>query len=215
MTRTRQALLLVILLIGISGSATAAPIISFTPAGSSVTGAGVTGTFGWQFDVVASGGITVTHLGLLDHASNGLAQPHQVSIWNNAGTLLATGGVPAGTVAPLDVNGLFRLVDIVDVLLPQAAGYRIGAYYLASSPDYWYQAAQVGGLQVNPAIQYVGARYAIGSTITDPIQPSPNGPGPFGASFQIADVVVTPEPSTLLLLGIGLLGVGARLKRRV
>src|SRR5262245_15720714 len=68
---------------------------------------------GWRFSTNSP--VTVTGLGFWDQGGNGLVASHQVGIWTDGGTLVASGTVAAGTADPLD-NG-FRVATIAPVAL--------------------------------------------------------------------------------------------------
>jgi hypothetical protein len=177
--------------------ALAVPILSFDPQqNDSYEGSAPGATRGWEFDVVSPGGITITDLGIFDFGADGLADSHTVGIWNSSGNLLVSATVPAGTVAPLDANGLFRSVAIPDLWLPQAAGYRIGAWYNVGGIDAFE--GGVANLNVDPAISFVRNLTATNvPVLTFPAQSfSYRNPGYFGPGFEIV-----PEPSTRVLTG--------------
>ncbi len=198
------SLSLLAIFLWLSSLAWSTPAISFTTGTFATPGGSPAPTLGWEFNVVASAGATVTHLGLFDRFADGLAEAHMIGIWDSGGKLLTSATIPAGTVAPLDANNMFRLIDIPDVVLPQANGYEIGALYQVFSLD--QQAYNVTGLVVDPSIQFVtSSAVASASGLTFPNAHSANvDPGIFGPSFEVAAV---PEPSTLLLFGAGLAGL--------
>jgi hypothetical protein len=68
--------------------------------------------------------ITITHLGLIDDGSDGMSAAHAVGVWTNAGTLLASATVPAGTGGTL--VGQFRYVPITPIELTADQVYRVG-----------------------------------------------------------------------------------------
>ncbi len=80
-------------------------------------------TLGSSFTVNTA--MQLTALGFFDDGSNGLAESHQLGLWNSSGTLLATATVNAGVVDPL--NGQFRYASIVPVTLLAGQSYTIGA----------------------------------------------------------------------------------------
>lgn len=116
-------------------SAPAQALSALTFSGNTVGGTAITSTRGFAFDVLDPNGITVTDLSIFDRFGDGLAEGHNIGLWDSTGTLLASATASAGTVNPLSANGLYRTVDIVDFLLPQGTNYAVGALYLVGSGD--------------------------------------------------------------------------------
>lgn len=189
--------------------AQAAPAMSFTS--SAFNSTSITSTRGYSFDVVAPGGVWVTGLSFFDEGGDGLAQSHDVGLWSANGSLLASITIPAGTSAPLDVNGLFRIGDIADIFLPTGTGYVVGATFLVNSPD--RQAQNFTGLSMDPAIAYTGSRFINNNvpSLTFPASGNPINGYP-GGSFELSSVS-TPEPTSLALLATGFLGMVYRRRR--
>jgi hypothetical protein len=156
-------------------------------------------TRGWEFDVLAPGGIAITDLGVFDGGAAGLYTSHAVGIWNSFGNLLVSATVPAGTAAPLDPNNLFRIVGTPNVVLPQGTGYRIAAYYESDPPDFDPLQTVASNFDVDPSIAFVNSCYQANvATLTYPTQTASfENPGFFGPSF---DFVVVPEPSAMTLV---------------
>ena len=181
------------------------------------TNAGGTTSFnstrGFAFNVLDPNGITVTDLSIFDRAGNGLAEGHNIGLWNSAGTLLASATASAGTVNPLSVNGLFRTVDIVDFLLPQGNNYAVGAFFLNGSGD--NQAFGINGLTTPTEISYVTGRLIANGSLAFPT--SNIATGIPGGSFEF--VPVTPVPfefnPVMGLCVLGGLWVGKRLIKKV
>lgn len=212
-------LLAIGLVLGIVVSpAAATPVISvtgFTPNSTSVRS-----NRGWDFHIVATGGILATRLGFFDEGADGLAPAHDVGIFNPSGVLLNSATVAAGTVTPLAANGSFRLVDIVPSLLPMGNGYRIRAVYQSGTLD--RQANAATGLVDDPSILFVQNRFITDGVAARTLPTSTVGllnPGFFGPSFEIGAAAVSTvlEPSSLLPAlsgGIGLLRCNWLRRRR-
>src|SRR5262245_6479015 len=83
---------------------------------------------GWQFTVVAP--ITVDSLGIFDVGSDGLAERHQVGLWDSGGALLASAVVSSAStlVASASNAGDWRFESIAATVLPPGT-YVAGAFY--------------------------------------------------------------------------------------
>lgn len=175
------------------------PALTFQGEGGN--GTSIDSTRGYAFDVSASGGVFVTGLTVYDQGGNGLAEAHQVGLWNSSGLLLASVTVPAGTAAPLDGSGVFREVTLsLPLFLAAGTNYAVGALFMTGSTD--LQAINWTSSSTASGIQYVESRFINGpATLT-----FPTSTGAFlglpGGSFDISAV---PEPQTWILLGAGVL----------
>jgi hypothetical protein len=92
-------------------------------------------TIGWDFEVDQE--IDVTHLGFFDmletsagSIGDGLFEAHQIGIWKEDGTLVASGTVAAGQAATLIDD--FRYVAITSTTLVPNETYLIGAHFPSS-----------------------------------------------------------------------------------
>ena len=181
--------------------------INFTS--STLNGTSTTSTRGYEFNITSS--VTVTGLSIFDSGSDGLAQAHDVGLWNSSGTLLASVNVPSGTTAPLDSSGKFRFVTLgSSVTLPVATAYRVGALFVVGSAD--TQFGDVVGLTNAPGVSYVQGIRINNNALTFPTI----GLGAFGlsgGSFVIGAASSAPEPGTIALLALGMVG-GVVARRR-
>lgn len=175
-------------------------------------------TIGWQFST--NNNVTVDALGYFDfHFEAGLADAHQVGIWDSSGTLLTSATVDAGVVDPL--LGFFRYKTITPYLLPGGQTYTIGGTTDAFNPPALYDvwAHDVVGLTTDPAITLPAnaARFVLtaGNTLADPTQ---IGAGNVlaGPNFLIGPAAsAVPEPGGLALLFTGGLPLLGSLRRRL
>jgi len=181
--------------------ASANPVLNFD-VNSGNSGANNDQTVGWMFNVDSV--ITVTHLSWYDHDQDGIDE-HEVGIWAPDASLVASVVIPSGTAATLD--GIWRIVDIPDVVLQVGAGYVVGGYNGASSTD----VLKANTSQtVAPQITFVDAMYSeTGLGFVRPDQFSIATSGFYGPSFNY-QVGAVPEPATMLALAAG----GAALLRR-
>jgi hypothetical protein len=107
-------------------------IITSAGTGLTQTAIGNT-TAGFDF-TVGSDSLLLTALGMWDQSANGFTNSHTVDLWDNAGNLLATVQIAAGTVDPL--TGTFRYVTLATPILLQAGmTYVLGASYIDHDAD--------------------------------------------------------------------------------
>jgi hypothetical protein len=179
-----------------------------------------TGTKGWQFGIGPLGltnTIAITQLGVFDEGGDGLVNSHQIGLWRNNGTLLASATVPAGTEAQL-VGG-YRYVPITPVVIPftgQFPGFFvIAAHYSAGDADDMVTPTPydpvTGGRMFNIGVApvFLYGRFGLGpglpfpSDVTQP--PFEGGVAEkfWEPNFQYA---VIPEPSVWLLFSLGAFG---------
>jgi hypothetical protein len=164
-------------------------------------------TLGWEFTLTTS--IQVSSLAFYDDGENGLADSHQMGIWNSTGILLVSGSVQAGTLSPL-VNQWREVTVTPTVLGP--GNYFIGALFLDGNDPVWFPTQTITGFVSAPGVTYDNSTFANGSSLADPIAAG-STPGYFGANFVVS-TVSTPEPSSILLLGSGLMSLVGTVSRR-
>lgn len=185
----------------LSGAAMAQHAIDFDHASGSI-GANNGQSVGWQFDVNTS--VLATHLTWYDENGDGLVVDHDVAIWDPSGAMIASANIGAGTSETLD--GLWRTVDITDVVLSVGAGYIIGGYNPTTSD---VLRSDVTSHVVDSRLDFVDATFSgFGATLERPTNFSVASTGFYGPSFNLAPV---PEPATMAALG---LGAAALLRRR-
>jgi hypothetical protein len=130
------------------GAAASLPIaahgaaLSFTSVSGNYSDAG-NRTIGWAF--TAQQNLILTDLGFYDAGADGLLQAHAVGLYSDSGTLLVSGTVAPGTLAPLD--GLFRYVSVAPSALVAGTTYVIGAHVLGSA-DQWVWTPSNSGIDI-------------------------------------------------------------------
>ena len=160
-------------------------------------------TLGWAFQVNSA--INVTYLSFFDSAQDGLAESHEIGIWDSDGDLIASATVGAGTTSEL--RDKFRAVAIDPTLLTPGT-YRIGALFLTGSDSLIFPTFTQNFVTA-PEITFIRGANAVGTTLKNP---TPTfftmGPTYFGPNFEYQSV---PEPSSMLLVGsVALVGLAFR-----
>jgi hypothetical protein len=173
-------------------------------------GTGSTSTRGYSFDVTETLGIMVTHLSFFDNLGDGLAESHDVGLWDSAGTLLASTTISAGTVDPLDATGKFRTTAIAPIFLAAGDDYVVAAVFLNGSSD--LQAINLVGLAMGTGLAYGETRFNNNGipTLSFPTSTIAANGLP-GGSFQYGPV---PEPATFVALGLGVAVLALRRRSR-
>lgn len=166
-----------------------------------------TWTLGYSFQVNSP--ITVTGLGVFDANSDGLNVSHAVGLWDSVGNLLASTTVPAGTVAPL--NSFYRMETISGVSLTAGNIYYVGSVNGIDN-DGWLQDPTT--LIAAPEITYLSRRFEFSSGgLVFPDLAGSGTTGYFGGNFEFG--TSTPEPTSLLMFGSGILAAAGALRRKL
>lgn len=170
-------------------------------------------TIGYEF--TANQNITVTDLGFLDASGTGLAESHEVGIYNTSGTLLASALVPSGTAAPL--TGQFRYVPISGLDLTAGTEYVCAGLMNTTADDVGYSTPSGVSLDSRISISSDPSLYYIGGTgIQFPIYPGISATFYVGPNFEIGNSQSSvPDNASVftLLLAAGFVASLHRLKR--
>jgi hypothetical protein len=152
-------------------------------------------SLGWRFST--STPLVISSLGVFDEGANGLLSSHPVGLYSEAGVLLTTTTIPAGTGATL--IGDFRYVSVPPIIIPVGT-YRIAAVHTVAGGDVF---AGFSGTQTyHPDITFLDSRFTSTSVLSFPI--ANNGAiGYYGGNFLAArSVVPTLDQWGLIILGL-------------
>ena len=174
---------------------------------------GVFDNVGWQFQVNSP--IIIDGLGLFDVNPAGLAESHQVGLWDNGGNLLASATVTSGStlVASASNAGDWLFASIAPIVLVPGT-YVTGGFFATSADSVMGNAT----ITTDAAISFLASR---ASTVGGFGEPGVYGlvePGVFGANIRIQGPApnpnpVVPEPASLILMGSGLASFAIRRRR--
>jgi hypothetical protein len=175
-------------------------IVSFT-LGSNFAGFSTDETVGWSFSVAAGPGVNVSSLGWWDATpADPLAASHQVGLWTSTGTLLGTATVQTGDA----LTGDFRYATLATpITLSGGMTYIIGGRDLIADGDNY--ASANSGLTMGAGITFgQAARTDAAAGFAFPGVLTANSGGRFGPNFQYTPAAAIPEPSTYLMMALGL-----------
>ncbi len=167
--------------------------------GESLGNASVVGTQGFQF-TVGSESVLLTQLGHWDHNLDGLNVSHEVGIWEDNGTLVASATVSAGTVASL--VDAWRMVSITPVILSGNTTYRIGSQ--TNGDNYAFTSSS--GISFGPLNSGIASYDSPAFLFTTPGLNFPNNFSSNDRPNANGFITTIPEPTSGLLMGlVGLL----------
>ena len=166
-------------------------------------------TLGWAFDVTSP--ILVGGIAAWDSDEQAFGPDLQAGLWTDAGALLVSATISAASpTEDSNGNGVWRGENIGPLLLT-VGRYVVGLTFLNETP-----LAQFNTLFTTiPEVTYVEGRVSnLAANSGLNIPEAPFGPqGIFGPTL-LAVVQPLPEPATLALFSLGIVGLGLAARRR-
>ena len=173
-----------------SPHAFAATLVAELAPNSAWTFAGPDATYGWEFFVLSGNTIPIDALGMWDHNSDGLAEPHQIGLWDGTGTLLESLTITNANSTPypsVTSDGRWLFAPIAARTLP-AGGYTIGVYTGTGADDF--------RTSLNPPTHMLGVVFGVTALFDVGFQRPTFGmsrvPNIFGPNLSFG---VVPEPT--------------------
>lgn len=176
-------------------------------------------TVGWDFQVEEE--LTINALGIWDDAQDGLNLAHTIGLFELSGTELVSTNIAAGSGALLLENT--RWVEITEIILQPQITYSIMADFMCVQPTNGGDRCNVlssGNISYHSSVTQIGLFFSsFGETVPgsgiNARDVAISGDGYLGPNFGFIDEFAqVPEPSTLLLLGLGLASIGFSRKRK-
>jgi hypothetical protein len=163
------------------------------------------GSWSLGFEFSPTTNIEVTSLG--SFFPTGATDTHGVSLWDSSENLLAT------TTVTGDGSQAFEFTAIAPIELIAGDDYVVSGTTL-SDP---YVGFDISNFNIGPGINVLDHQEVGCSGVTPcyPTNVDTSGFADFGGDFTYTAATTTPEPSTLLMLGSGLVGFAGMVRRKI
>jgi hypothetical protein len=161
---------------------------------------------GWTFE--ANTDVMVTRIGYFDVNGDGLAESHEVGIWDLGGALM--GSVFVSTTDPLTDGFRYALSPAISLIAGHS--YVIGGFESGGNDAIWLSG--LSQFAMAPELSYGEQKtmYAASFSRPDTTATTFIG-GNFGPNFEFSTVPV-PEPTVPFLIGLATLRFAVRRRRR-
>ena len=174
-----------------------------------VTGDRRVWNLGWSFSVTSQ--LSIDGLGLFDTGADGFSNQsgYEVGLWNNnSGALLTSVIVDNSATSYASVNNLgqWLFADISELIL-NVGSYTVG-YFRSNNTDTWLIGSTPVGL--NPNITFGDRLESRGASLAQPFSVTGNSNGHFGPNLRVVNSQSVPEPSTLAIFALGMIGLASR-----
>jgi hypothetical protein len=205
----RRATIGLALLLGMASASQASTLGLDVTSDTQIFAPGVFRNIGWQFQVNAP--ILVDGLGLFDVNPAGLSESHQVGLWTDGGTLLASTNLTSGSTSVASASGAgdWLFADIAPIVLLPGT-YVTGGFFATSADSVMANAT----ITTVPQISFLASRASTEAAFAMPGVYGLVEPGVFAANIRVQEApAAVPEPASLMLFGTGLATLAARRRR--